>query len=210
MQAHPRDFLTLHIMKKIKLVLPFCAVLLLVGCEKKLFHFIATITQSPAFAVDQTGAFQQIILVVSSAIQNAVDIPAGGDITRVDIESLAIRTLAKSGNQAAAMQVTGVMIEAGGVQQIIFGSETISIGSVDSLVSLKTLNETGINRLRSKLEGYIKNTDNQPFTIQLTGNTVPSGQRLSADLQLVLKTTVKYDQCLEVPGFFSEAEKCGE
>jgi len=198
-------------MKKIKIILPLCAVLLFIGCEKRLFHFIATITQSPTFPINITGNFQLPIQVNSTAFQNAFDIPAGGRITRVDIESLALRAAAKSGNQATALQVSGVIIENGGIPQTLFERETITVGGADApLTGLKTLNDAGIGKLRRKLEGYVKNTDNQSFEIRLTGNTVPSGQRLVADLQLVVIATAKYDQCLEVPGLFSSGEKCGE
>jgi len=203
-------------MKKIKIILPLCAVLLLIGCEKRLFHFIATITQSPTFPINITGNitgnFQLLIPVNSTAFQNAFAIPAGGRIARVDIESLALRAAAKSGNQATALQVTGVILENGGIQQtILFEQDTIAVGGADApLSSLKRLNADGIGRLRSKIEGYVKNTTNQSFDIQLTGKIVPSGRSLVIDLQLVLIATAKYDQCLEVPGLFSSGEKCGE
>jgi len=199
-------------MKRILVCIPLLALLMLTGCEKRLFHFIATITQSPTFPINAiSGAFQSLpIPVVSSVIQNAVAIPAGGQITRVDIESLALHTMAKSGNQVDSVKVTGIIIEAG-VPQRIFGVETIIIGGVDApLVALKTLNAAGINQLRIKLEGFIKNTDNQPFAIQLSGDLMPSGRRLTADFKLVVTATAKYDQCLEVPGLFSSGEKCGE
>ncbi|MCG3119199.1 MAG: hypothetical protein ALAOOOJD_01544 [bacterium] len=198
-------------MKKIKILLLFCALFLFVGCEKRLFHFVATLTESPAFVVDQTGAFQLTVPVISSAIQGAFDIPAGGQITRVDIESLALRATPRAGNQATALQVTAVLVENNGAQQKLFGQETFTLSSAEApLTGLQTLDATGVERLRRKLEGYVQNTDNQPFVIQLTGTTVPSGQRLIIDLQLVMKATAKYDQCLEVPGLFSGGEKCGE
>lgn len=199
-------------MKKRKILPLLFALLLFGGCEKRLFHFVATLTESPAFVVDQTGAFQLTVPVISSAIQGAFDIPAGGQITRVDIESLALRATPRAGNQATALQVTGVIIENGGLAQTtIFNQETIALSSADApLAGLKTLDAAGVERLRRKLEGYVQNTDNQPFVIQLGGTTVPSGQRLIIDLQLVMKATAKYDQCLEVPGLFSGGEKCGE
>lgn len=198
-------------MKKRTLLLLLGALLLFGGCEKRLFHFVATLTESPAFVVDQTGAFQLTVPVVSSAIQGAFDIPAGGQITRVDIEGLALRATPRAGNQATAVQVTAVLMENDGVPQKLFGQENITLSSADApLTGLQTLAATGIESLRRKLEGYVQNTDNQPFVILLSGTTVPAGQRLIIDLQLVMKATAKYDQCLEVPGLFSGGEKCGE
>jgi hypothetical protein len=198
-------------MKKTQFFLPLCVLILVLGCEKRSFHFVATITQAPAFAIDHSGAFQLALPVMSAVIQGAVDIPEGGQITRLDIESLALRAVASSGNQGSAVQISGVIIENGGAQQTLFDRETITINSTETpLAGLKTLNAAGVSKLRSKLEGYVKNTDNQSFVIQLFGETAPSGQRVVADLQVVLKATVKYSQCLEVPGLFSSGEKCSE
>jgi hypothetical protein len=200
-------------MKLIKIILPLCALIVFVGCEKRLFHFVATITQSPNFPINTIGDLRlPPIPVFSAAFHDAFDIPAGGRITRVDIESFTLRAVEKAGNQATALRVTGVIIEDGGVQQtILFEQDTIVVGAADApLSSLKTLNDAGIENLRRKIEGYVTNTDTQTFALQLSGEILPAGRRLVIDLQLVLKATAKYDQCLEAPGLFSEGEKCRE
>jgi len=199
-------------MKKIIACLPLLALLMLTGCEKRLFHFVATINQSPTFTFDSTGPFVQSVVVTSDRIKAALDIPADARITGVDIESLSLRATVKSENKATAMRVTGVIITASQQSKKMFENYIVPLVGVNvPVIGLNALIDDGISELRGKLNGYVQNTDNTAFVIEVSGDSSPSsGQRVAIDLNLVVKATVKYDQCVEVPQLFSSGEECTE
>ncbi len=199
-------------MKKIMACLPLLALLMLTGCEKRLFHFVATINQSPTFTFDNTGPFVQSVVVTSDRIKAALDIPSDARITGVDIESLSLRVAVKPENRATAMSVTGVTINANQQRKPMFQNYLVPLAGVNvPVIGLNALIEDGISELRGKLNGYVQNTDNTAFIIEVSGNSTPSaGQRVAIDLNLVVKATVKYDQCVEVPQLFSSGEDCTE
>ncbi|MDZ7359197.1 MAG: hypothetical protein ONB46_00510 [candidate division KSB1 bacterium] len=199
-------------MKKKIMCLPLLAVLLLTGCEKRLFHFIATINQTPVFNVDQTGAFKKSIQISSSLVRSQLDIPEDARITQLDIESLSLRVEVKSGNQASRLSVSGTILDVGQQRQkqMFKDFPVVLVGVNAPFVGLNSLIADGISELRGKLEGYVKNLDTGSFFIEVTGDSNPPGQRVLVDLHLVIKATVKYDQCVEVPQLFSSGEECTE
>lgn len=199
-------------MKKITACLPLFALLLLTGCEKRLFHFVATINQSPTFTFDSTGPFVQRVVVTSDRIKAAIDVPSDARITGVDIESLSLRVSLKPGNSATAMRVTGVTINANQQRKTMFQNYFVPLAGVNvPVIGLNALIEDGITELRGKINGYVQNTDNTAFVIEVSGDSSPSsGQRVALDLNLIVKATVKYDQCVDVPQLFSSGEDCTE
>jgi hypothetical protein len=199
-------------MKKLIACFPLLALLMLTGCEKRLFHFVATIDQSPTFNFDSTGPFVQRVVVTSDRVKAAIDIPSDARITSVDIESLSLRVAVKPENRATAMNVTGVTINASQQRKPMFQNYLVPLAGVNiPVIGLNALIEDGISELRGKINGYVKDIDNTPFVIEVSGDSSPSsGQRVAIDLNLVVKVTVKYDQCVEVPQLFSSGEECTE
>ena len=199
-------------MKKIIDCTPLLALLMLTGCEKRLFHFVATINQSPTFAFDSAGPFVQRVVVTSDRIKAAIDVPADARITGVDIESLSLRVVVKSENKATAMRVTAVIINVNQQSKKMFENYIVPLVAVNApVIGLNALIDDGVSELRGKLNGYVQNTDNTAFVIEVSGNSSPSsGQRVAIDLNLIVKATVKYDQCVEVPQLFSSGEECTE
>ncbi len=186
-------------MKKITACFLLLALPLLAGCEQRLFHFVVTIDQTPTFPIDQTGAFSRSIRITEQDVLRALDVPEGGKITGVDIESLSLKVVVKPGNTAPALSVSGRISDSQG-QSTMFQNYPIVLSGVDaSFVGLNDLIETGISKLRNKINGYVMKIDNSAFDIEVSGDTVPSGQRVVLDLQLRIKATIKYDECLEVP-----------
>lgn len=80
-------------MKKITALLLLLALPLLSGCEKRLFHFIVTIDRTAPFVIDETGSFNEIVPISEQNILSALEIPEGGTITGVDIESISLRVV---------------------------------------------------------------------------------------------------------------------
>lgn len=186
-------------MKKITAVLLILALPLLAGCEKRLFHFVITIDQTPTFPIDQTGAFGQTLTITEQDILRALDVPDGATITGVDIESLSLRIAPKDGNAARALSVSGRIIENGQTKSM-FNDYPIPLVAVNApFVGINALIEDGISSLRNKIDGYVKRIDNSSFQIQVSGTTTPANARALFDVNLKIKATVKYDECLDVP-----------
>ena len=184
--------------------------LLLTGCEKRLFHFVATVEEAPVFAVDQAAPYQQTIIITRESVLSRLSLPSDARITGVDIESISLRVVAKSGNQASALQATATIADAvDPVPKPMFEDYPVVLAGADApFVGLNALIEAGISKLRSKLDGFIKDLDNAPFSIQVSGDSIPSGQRVVVELHLAIKATIKYDQCVEVPTVFSSGDDC--
>jgi hypothetical protein len=197
-------------MKKLSASVLLLALLLLTGCEKRLFHFVATVEEAPVFPVDQTGAFRQTVRVTREDVMSRLNLPTDARITGVDIESLALRVVVKSGNQASTVQATGTIADAAEpVPKPMFENYPVVLAGADTpFIGLNALIESGISKLRSKLDGFIKDLDNAPFDIQVSGDSIPSGQRVVVELHLAIKATIKYDQCVEVPTVFSSGDDC--
>lgn len=196
-------------MKKITACLLLLTLPMLAGCEKRLFHFIVTIDKTPTFAVDQTGAFDEAAVITSQDVLSALDIPEDARITSIDVEALALKVVAKPGNQASRLKVSGEISDVGQNKSKMFENYPIVLAGVDvPFIGLNALIEAGISKLRSKLNGYVQHVDNSAFVIEVSGDSDPPGQRVVLDLQLKIKATVKYDQCVEVPELFSGGEEC--
>jgi hypothetical protein len=180
---------------------------LLSSCEKRLFHFIVTIDQTAPFVIDQTGSFNQTVPITEQDILRALDVPETGTITGVDIESLSLRVAVKDGNQATALNVSGTITE-GGQTKSMFTNFPVTLVAVNApFIGLNALIEDGISSLRRKINGYVKGIDNSSFQITVSGTTVPANARALFDVNLKIKATVKYDECLEVP-FGSSGDDC--
>ena len=120
--------------------------------------------------------------------------------------------MVKSGNQASRINVTAKIIDVNQQTETVYENYPVTLTgliNVDTpFIGLNDLIATGVSKLRGKLEGYAKNTDSGSFFIEVSGISVPSGQRVLVDLHLRVKATVKYDQCVEVPQLFSSGEEC--
>jgi hypothetical protein len=188
-------------MKKTIACLMLLALPVLSGCELRLFHFVVTIDKTPTFPIDQTGAFSRSVTITEQDILSALDIPKNATITGVDIESMSLRVVVKEGNQATAITVRGAVIENGQVRPLFNDkTETVPLVGVNvPYIGLNALLEDGVASLRRKINGYVKRIDNSTFQIQLSGTTVPASARALLDINLKIKATIKYDECLEVP-----------
>jgi len=81
----------------------------------------------------------------------------------------------------------------------------LGIANLFSPVSL--LLDKGINKLKGKIGGYLKNNDYFDYEIILEGDT--KGKRLVAEIRFKIIATVEYTECVTVLSPFSDGEKCG-
>jgi len=195
-------------MKKITPFLLLLILPLLLGCEKRLFHFIVTIDRAATIPIDVTGSFNPLpVTITEQHILGALDIPEGGTVTGVDIESISLRVVVSGDNQATALNLSGRIIENGQSKNLFSNYPVLLAGVNAPVIGLNALIEDGVASLRNKINGYVKRIDHSSFDIQVSGTTVRANQRAHLDLDLRIKATVKYGECLDVP-FGSSGDDC--
>jgi hypothetical protein len=196
-------------MRRFAIAVLFFTVPLLASCEKRLFHFVLNYDKTFVYAVDETGPFEYEELVSADEIRSTLDIPEDARITGVDVEALSVKVVVRPENQVTNLVVSGKVVETPGGKTSMFNNFPIVLAGVDTpFIGLNDLIASGIGRLKSKLQGFIMGLDSQSFGIELSGDSVPSGQALAVDIHLLVKATIKYEQCVEVLSGFMDGEKC--
>jgi len=175
------------------LTLPF-----ILGCEKRLFRFVATIDQTSVFTLSTVyGNFAEQQFIARNDVLGKLDIPKKAHITDVKIESLSLKVIKRPENKAPAMTVSATVFGTR-VPGRMFDPVTVPLVGVDvPFVGLNALIESAIDGLKDKFKAYIQALDNTSFSVQVTGNSVPTGQQIALDLQLIIKATVEYEECVE-------------
>ncbi|MGA9365378.1 MAG: hypothetical protein WBW16_13520 [Bacteroidota bacterium] len=179
------------------LTLPF-----ILGCEKRLFRFVATIDQTSVFTLSSVnGNFAQEQFIARDDVLGKLDIPKKAHITDVKIESLSLKVIKRSENKAPAMTVYATVFGTR-VPGKMFDPVTVPLVGVDApFIGLNALIESAIDGLKDKFKAYIQALDHTSFSVQVTGNSVPTGQQIALDLQLIIKATVEYEECVDtIPG----------
>jgi hypothetical protein len=187
------------------LTLPF-----ILGCEKRLFKFVATMDQTSVYNLSSAnGTFQEAHTITRDDVLGKLDIPKKAHITMVRIESLSLKVVKKQGNQAPAMAVSATL-HGNMPTKKLFDNQTVSLVGIDvPFIGLNALIQDGIDGLKEVFAGYIVAFNNNNFDIQVTGNSVPAGQAIALDLQVIIKATVEYEECVEtIRG--TGGEKCDE
>jgi hypothetical protein len=187
------------------LTLPF-----VLGCEKRLFKFAATMDQTSVFTLSTVnGSFAEEQFITRSDVLGKLDIPKKAHITDVKIESLSLKVIKRPENKAPAMTVYATVFGTR-VPGRMFDPVTVPLVGVDApYFGLNALIESAIDGLKDKFKAYIQALDNTSFSVQVTGNSVPAGQEIALDLQLIIKATIEYEECVEtIPG--TGGEKCDD
>lgn len=197
-------------MKKMAAFPLLLALMLLAGCNSWLFHLVATIDKTAVFPVDQTGGFEKFVTITSEDVLNALDLPDDARVTGVDIEGLSLRVILKPGNNASRLRLTGEVYDVAQDKSKMFENYEVVIAGADEFGGINDLIALGIGKLRGKLEGFIKKLDTTSFFIELSGDSVPPGQRVALNVELKIRATIKYDQCLPMPLGFTSDEECSE
>ena len=196
-------------MRRFAITILFFTVPLLTSCEKRLFHFVLNYDKTLVYAVDETGPFEYEELVTADEIRSALDIPEDARITGVDVEALSVKVVVRPENQVTNLVVSGKVVETPGGKTSMFNNFPVVLAGVDTpFIGLNDLIASGVGRLKSKLQGFIMGLDYQSFGVELSGDSVPSGQALAVDIHLLVKATIKYEQCVEVLSGFMDGETC--
>jgi hypothetical protein len=200
-------------MRKMALFVLLISLALFSSCEKKLIEFTIDLNRTSVFTLDETsGAFDESETITASDIRGALDIPDDAEITDVDIEALSVSVVVREENEATSLRVNGSYVDQLG-QGRMYENYLIplegTVGVNTPFIGINNLLSEGISRLRGKIEAFIQNLDNQSFQIRVWGNSEPPGVRVSLDLHLRVKMTIKYKECVEVfKGLMDEGEDC--
>jgi len=196
-------------MKKL-FILIFCIPLLALQCEKRQFETVGTINVDETYEVDQTGHFVEVEEISRDQVLDLLDIPEDAEITEVNIESVSIKVVVMSDNEASAVIVEGA-VDLGASKPEFFSNYIVPLVAVDNpWIGLNTLIQEGVTGIKNKLEKIILGMDDDGFAIILEGDSSPTaGNRIHTQIILRITGTVKYVQCLEVPTFIVEGgEPC--
>jgi hypothetical protein len=172
--------------------------LTLCGCQKKLFHFVVPLKKIGGVTIEQKGEFMGTDRIKAADIRNALKVPEDGTITGVDIESVQLRVIVNSGNAASWLKLSGYVVDKG-KPLLLFENKSVSLVAVNApYIGLNSLIETGVNRLKEKINDQIKKVNEADIEIGLSGDSDPAGQQIDVDIEFLIVATVKYDQCVEV------------
>jgi hypothetical protein len=192
-------------MKKL-FILIFCIPLMALQCEKRQFETVGTINVDETYEVDQTGHFVEVEEISRDQVLDLLDLPEDAEITEVNIESVSIKVVVLSDNQATAVIVEGAA-DMGTTSKIEFFNNIIVplVAVDDPWIGVNTLISNGVNAIKNKLEKIILGMDEDGFAVILEGDSSPTaGNRIHTQIILRITGTVKYVQCLEVPTFIVE------
>ncbi len=184
----------------------------LLSCEKQTFHFVVDFSDDVTYEINATGDFQtERATVTSNDIRSKLDIPETARITGVEVKALSL-TIAKQGdNTATAVVLSGEIDDHVGDLDYVFVDKTVPLVGLDvPFIGLNSLIESGITKLRNRIQAYIQRTNTADLDLWLTGSPTPAGSRVHLTAHLVVDLTVKYDECLSVPAGLTGGDKCNE
>jgi hypothetical protein len=189
---------------------------LLLGCEKRLFNFVTTIDLTSLFSVSSAnGHFSEEYTITQVDVVGKLNIPLKAHVTDVEVESIFLRVTVRPQNQAQAVMFDGLFREYEDVvgwsaDHPLFTGQTVDLEGVKKPFNAPVTEQSTAN-LKDLLSSYILGgrdvLKETMFSVQ--GESVPAGQQVSLDFQLVVRGTVKYEECVDtIPG--TGGEKCNE
>jgi hypothetical protein len=170
--------------------------ILLAGCEDRTFEYVATVSQSLDYTIDQEGAFDETYTVYANSFNDELDLPDDAIIGDVFIEALSVGVKELSGNEASAVKLTG---SAGGTNFVEDLVVDVATGTYEFTV-MAGLIEEGIRRMRNDLMGIVESGNPPSIVFRLQGDSDPvTGQRLNVDVRIDVTVTVLYALETEFP-----------
>ncbi|MGA9365379.1 MAG: hypothetical protein WBW16_13525 [Bacteroidota bacterium] len=179
------------------LTLPF-----ILGCEKRLFNFVATVDQTSLFSLSSAnGQFDQAHSITMNDLEGKLDIPSKAHVTDVLIESIFLRVTVRPQNQAQAVMVNSYyLISDPNSNSYINGTlsydQTVHLAGVEEPFNAP-VNEEPVANLKFLWQTYIISHSDRVTTFHVRGQSIPAAQQVALDLQLVVRGTVKYEECVE-------------
>lgn len=193
-------------MKRMLLLSVLIALPLVTGCKKQLYHLTGTINVSELFEVnDADGNYQAMQTIQPADVNSELDIPDNAVITGVDIETLYFNVLTQPGNAATSVRASAWAQQQGGGYIPVF--QNVNLPLANGILNINSLEAPGIAILKSQLNAVVMRLASAGpvnVRVELVANQSP----VIADVELVVRGTVNYDACLEVPDWLSEGEKC--
>lgn len=184
-------------MKKITILIVIS--LLIGGCEWRKFEFAGIINVEEDYILESSSSINESAKITRSQVRDAFDIPENADVKKVEIENMSLRVTLLEKNQAKFVNLTGYIRE-GSENLHVFKDYSVPLIGVNApWIGLNALISEGVEKIRGKLISYLKENDGDPFSIILTGDA--QGTMVHARIDLIIKGSVVYEECLEVlPG----------
>jgi hypothetical protein len=193
-------------MKRTLLFAVLIALPLVTGCKKQLYHMTGTLNVAEAFDVNDADGSAQYAGTINPADVNAeLDIPDNAVITGVAIETVLLEVHLQPGNQAGQIQASASVRPQGGTYVPAFTNVTVPL--TEGSHNITTLTSQAVVILKAQLQAVLMHTGvvgPVDVNLQMTANHAP----VIADVDLVVRGTVYYDTCVELPTWFSEGEDC--
>jgi hypothetical protein len=197
-------------MKKMLLGLLLLAVPVLTGCEKQIVHLTATYERDTPYQAYAEAPFDYTDIINAAEVRDALDLPSDATITKIEIESLSIKVHPLPDNVALSVMVSGSIEDESG-RSAIWNNYPLVLTGVDfPFAGLNSLIEEGIDKLRAKLTNYVRDLNGNSATVHLSGYPLPEGSLADARIDLKLRATIEYTQCVNVPSLVMDGEKCPE
>jgi hypothetical protein len=193
-------------MKRMLLLAVLIALPLVTGCKKQLYHMTGTLNIAESFAVnDADGNYQNIGTINPADVNAELDIPDNAVIRSVEIETVYLTVHLQPSNQADNIQASASVRVLGGTYVPAFTN--ISVPLVEGTHDITALSVQAVAILKSQLQAVLMHVGTPgpiDVNLQLTANRAP----VIADIDLVVRGTVNYDTCVDLPTWFSEGEDC--
>jgi hypothetical protein len=193
-------------MKRMLLFAVLIALPLVTGCKNQLYHMTGTLNVSELFEVnDADGNYQAMETIQPGDVNAELDIPENAVITGVEIETLYFDVLTQPGNRATSVRASAWVRPQNGVYTAAF--ENLTLPLADGILNINSLNPAAVAILKAQLAAVVMHAGTAgpvDVRVELAANQAP----VIADVSFVVRGTVNYDVCLEVPDWFSEGEDC--
>jgi hypothetical protein len=167
-----------------------------------------TLNIAESFAVnDADGNYQNIGTINPADVNAELDIPDNAVITSVEIETVYLTVHLQPSNQANYIQASASVRPQGGTYVPVFTN--ISIPLVEGTHDITVLSTQAIAILKAQLQAVLMHVGTPgPIDVNLQLTATPTHASVIADIDLVVRGTVNYDTCVELPTWFSEGEDC--
>jgi len=183
-------------MKKLLFMLLSLVLLMLGGCETRTFEYVATISKTWDYPVDQEGAFVTTRLVDAGELNDELDLPEGAIIGDVYVEALSVALEHLAENEA-----TGVMITGYANDRMFVEDMAVSINPATyELTAMANLVSAGVKTISDDLAAYFMTGSPATIEFRLEGDSHPDpGERIHIRIIIEMTLTVQYALESEFP-----------
>ena len=166
------------------------------GCETRTFEYVATVTKTWDYTVDQEGAFVSNYLADASGINDELDLPEDAIIGDVYVEALSVAVEHLTDNEA-----TGVMITGYANDRIFVEDLPVSINPATyELTAMANLVSAGVKAIGDDLAAYFMTGSPTSIEFRMEGDSHPdAGEIINIRVIIEMTLTVQYALESEFP-----------